>query len=122
MILSAPKDQGLTSLLYAVMRRHDAFLTHIVTLEHNQQQDLEGITQTPLPPGATPQEESEQADWLISQEPHVFVIDQVDDAKTAQAIIRHASGGKRAYVGMRAGSTFDALNQWRKLVGDDKSG
>jgi type II secretory ATPase GspE/PulE/Tfp pilus assembly ATPase PilB-like protein len=120
-ILSAPKDQGLTSLLYAVMRRHDAFLTHIVTLEHKQEQDLEGITQTPLPPGAPPQEEAKQADWLISQEPHVFLIDEVTDPKTAQAIVRHASGGKRAYVGMRAASTFDALNQWRKLVGDDKT-
>jgi type II secretory ATPase GspE/PulE/Tfp pilus assembly ATPase PilB-like protein len=120
-ILSAPKDQGLRSLLYSVMRKHDAFLTHIVTLEHNQQQDLEGITQTPLAPGASPAEEAKQADWLVSQEPHVFVIDEVQDPKTAQAIIRHASGGKRAYVGMRASSTFDALNQWRKLVGDDKA-
>lgn len=120
-ILSAPKDQGLTSLLYAVMRRHDAFLTHIVTLEHKQEQDLEGITQTPLPSGAPPAEEAKQADWLVSQEPHVFLIDEVTDPKTAQAIIRHASGGKRAYVGMHATSTFDALNQWRKLVGDDKA-
>ena len=28
---------------------------------------------------------------------------------------------KRVYVGIRAGSTFEALNQWRKLVGNDKT-
>ena len=27
--------------------------------------------------------------------------------------------GKRVYVGLRAGSTFQALDLWRKLVGDD---
>jgi type II secretory ATPase GspE/PulE/Tfp pilus assembly ATPase PilB-like protein len=26
---------------------------------------------------------------------------------------------RRVYVGLRAGSTFDALNVWRKLIGDD---
>jgi len=28
-------------------------------------------------------------------------------------------GGRRVYVGIRANSTFEALDQWRKLVGDD---
>jgi type II secretory ATPase GspE/PulE/Tfp pilus assembly ATPase PilB-like protein len=119
-LVSAPKNQGLTSLIYSILRRHDAFLTHIVTLEHNPDLDLEGITQTPLPAGATPQEEAKQAEWLISQEPHIFMIDKIEDPKTALAVVRHAAAGKRAYVGMRASSTFDALSQWRKLVGDDK--
>jgi len=29
--------------------------------------------------------------------------------------------GRRVYLGMRAGTTFEALEQWRKLVGDDKA-
>jgi len=31
-LLSAPKGQGLTSLVYGVLRRHDAFLSHIQTI------------------------------------------------------------------------------------------
>ena len=49
----------------------------------------------------------------------------ISDTKAAQAVIRFAESGretgKRVYVGLRATSTFDALRQWRRLVGDDKS-
>jgi type II secretory ATPase GspE/PulE/Tfp pilus assembly ATPase PilB-like protein len=34
-------------------------------------------------------------------------------------LIKYAAG-KRVYVGLTAGSSFDAVTQWRKLVGDDK--
>ncbi len=34
-LIATPKGQGLTSLLYAVLRAHDAFLTHIQTLERH---------------------------------------------------------------------------------------
>ena len=34
--------------------------------------------------------------------------------------MKFGSAGKRAYLGLRAGSTFEALDQRRKLVGDDK--
>ena len=32
-LVTAPKAQGLTSILYALMRRHDAFLQHLQTIE-----------------------------------------------------------------------------------------
>src|SRR5688572_11277380 len=47
-LVSAPKTQGLTSTLYAILRAHDAFLTHIHTLEPDPDIDLEGITQNEL--------------------------------------------------------------------------
>src|SRR5437868_905215 len=51
-LVSAPKGMGLTSLLYGVLRGHDAFLQHIQTVERDPQQDLEGITQNKLPANA----------------------------------------------------------------------
>jgi general secretion pathway protein E len=48
------------------------------------------------------------------------MVDKVDDPKSAAELIRFAGTGKRVYVGLRAGSTFDALALWRKLVGDDR--
>ena len=49
-LLAAPKMQGLTSLCYAVIRAHDAFIQHIHTIERGKEQDLEGITQNELAP------------------------------------------------------------------------
>ncbi len=118
-LLTAPDGQGLTNLCYAILRKHDAFLSHIQTLERDQQTDLEGIRHNALPASAPAAEESKQIDWLISQEPDVIYIDRIEDPRTAIDLAKYAKAGKRAYVAMRAPTTFDALAQWRKLVGDD---
>lgn len=119
-LLAAPKGHGLTAMLYAVLRRHDAFLSHIQTVERNPQIDLEGITQNKLSSSAPPADEAKQVNWVCSQEPDVIMVDKLEDARSAADLIKFASTGRRAYVGMRAGSTFEALQQWRTLVGDDK--
>jgi type II secretory ATPase GspE/PulE/Tfp pilus assembly ATPase PilB-like protein len=121
-IVSAPKDQGLTTMFYAILRAHDAFLTHIQTIERDPDQDLEGITQNKLAAGANPAEETKQTEWIISQEVDVLGLSLVEAPETARAVAKFALGenGRRVYVGLRASSTFEALSQWRKLVGDDK--
>lgn len=119
-LVSAPRRQGLTTLLYGIIRGHDAFLTFIQTLEREPARDLEGITQNRFAANATPAEETKQVDWLISQEPDIILVDQIDAPQTAANLIKFAKAGKRVYVGMRAANTFEALEQWRKLVGDDR--
>lgn len=123
-LVSAPKGQGLTSLLYAVLRGHDAFLEHIHTVERAPDIDLEGITQNKLPANITPADEFKQTNWVISQEPDIIMIGKVDDSRTATDLIRFSGDkdhNRRVYVGMQSASTFDALAAWRKLVGDDKA-
>jgi type II secretory ATPase GspE/PulE/Tfp pilus assembly ATPase PilB-like protein len=118
-LVSAPKGMGLTSTLYGILRAHDAFLTHIHTLEPDPDIDLEGITQNELPKQANPQEDAKQVGWVISQEPEVIMISRLEDSRAAQELAAFASE-KRVYVGLRAGNTQDTLNAWRKLVGDDR--
>jgi type II secretory ATPase GspE/PulE/Tfp pilus assembly ATPase PilB-like protein len=120
-LVSAPKGQGLTSTMYGIMRAHDAFLTHIHTVERAPEEDLEGITQNPIPANATPEDEYKALSWVISQEPELIVITMVESPKSAQDLVKYAGNGRRVYIGLRAGSTFQALEQWRKLVGSDKA-
>ena len=122
-LVAAPKQQGLTTMLYAILRAHDAFLSHVQTIERVTAEDLEGITQNKLGANVTPADEAKQTEWVCSQEPDVLMIDEVINPASARELIRFASDparGRRVYVGMRAGSAFDAMNQWRKLVGDDE--
>lgn len=122
-LVSAPKAQGLTSLLYAILRGHDAFLEHIHTVERVPDIDLEGITQNKLPANVSPADEFKQTDWVISQEPDIIMISKLEDSRTATSLARYSGDrehNRRAYIGMQAASTFDALANWRKLVGDDK--
>lgn len=120
-LLSTPKGQGLTGLVYAVVRKHDAFLTHIHTIERDPPSELEGVTQNPLPAKASGTEEAKLTDWVTSQQPDVIAMSSVEDPRSAQSLAAFAAEGHRVYVGLRASSTFDAIRAWRKLVGDDKS-
>jgi type II secretory ATPase GspE/PulE/Tfp pilus assembly ATPase PilB-like protein len=120
-LVAAPQGQGLTSLLYALARKHDAFLSHIHTIEHAPDDELEGITQNKLAADATGADMMKLMTWVTSQEPDVLIVDRVDDAQCALELLRFAGTDKRVYVGIRAGTTLDALAEWRKLVRDEKA-
>src|ERR1043165_7718404 len=102
-LVDAPKGQGLTTLLYAILRAHDAFLSHIHTVERGTTQDLEGISQNKLPSSATPAEEQKMVSWVASQEPDVLMVSEVQDPRSASALMKLAAE-KRVYVGVRARS------------------
>jgi type II secretory ATPase GspE/PulE/Tfp pilus assembly ATPase PilB-like protein len=118
-LLAAPKGHGLTSLCYAVIRAHDAFLTHIHTIERGADQDLEGITQNRLAVGTSPAEELKQVTWVCSQEPEVIMLTSLEEPASAKELVKFAATGRKAYVAVRADSALEAVNVWRKWVGDD---
>lgn len=119
-LLCAPREQGLTTMLYTIVRAHDAFVSHIQTIEHSPKEDLEGITQNRLAPNTTPAEELKQVEWVTSQQPDIIMMDEIANPASAAELCRFAleGEGRRVYVGMRSPSTFDALTAWCKLVGD----
>jgi type II secretory ATPase GspE/PulE/Tfp pilus assembly ATPase PilB-like protein len=117
-LVAAPPGHGLRSTVYAVLRAHDAFLTHILTVERAPDGEVEGITQVVIPHSASGPEELEKVKWVASQEPDVMAVPVLADSGSAQVVARFATV-KRVYVGLRAGSAFDALTAWRRLVGDD---
>ena len=88
--------------------------------EHAPDDELEGITQNKLPSDASAADMRKLAGWVNNQEPDVVLVDRVDDFDTAAELVKYAAKEKRLYVGIRAGSTMDAVSMWRKLVGDDR--
>ncbi len=117
-LLSAPRKQGLTSLCYAVLRAHDAFLQNIVTVERDAEQDLEGITQNKLERGATAAVEAKLVNWVVSQQPDVALLSKPESPQAAADLIKYAKD-HRVYFGIVANNTLEALSIWRKFVGDD---
>jgi type II secretory ATPase GspE/PulE/Tfp pilus assembly ATPase PilB-like protein len=120
-LVAAPKGQGLTTMLHTILRGHDAFQYHLQTVEHAPKEDLEGITQNKLAANASPADEFKQVEWVSSQIPDVLLVDEITNPQSARELVKFAREGRRVYLGMRAGTTFEALDQWRKLVGDDKA-
>jgi len=119
-LLAAPVGQGLTTLQYAMLRQHDAFLSHIQTIEREPESDLEGITQNKLARTSSAAEELEKVQWVVSQEPDCMLVDMIQNPKSTHDLIAHAEAGRRAYIGMRSPSAIDAITEWRKLVGNDE--
>ena len=123
-LVAAPKQHGLSSTLYTLMRAHDAFLNHIQTVERAPKEDLEGITQNKLSAAPAAAEEYKMVDWVTSQLPDTLMIDEVASPESAKALCKFIQEGTEAtrsvYVGVRAGSAFDAITQWMRLVGDDQ--
>ena len=100
-LLGAPRGQGLTSLCYAMLRDHDAFLYHVHTVERGPEFDLEGVTQNALAVNASPADEAKQVNWVVSQEPDVLLVTSVEDPKSAVDLTKFSAGERRVYVGMR---------------------
>lgn len=121
-LLGAPAGGGLDALVYGFIREHDAFTQHILTLERNKRLDLEGVTQQDLPVTADAAEEQKALSWIADQEPNVLIVDRLVGRGGAQEVLRLARAERRrAYVGMRANDTAEAVAQWIKLVGDPKA-
>ena len=118
-LLSAPRGQGLTALSYAMLRGHDSFLHFLQSVERDQEQDLEGVTQNKLDRGATGAEETKMVNWILSQQPEVILVSKPEAPESALSLIKAAVDGRRIYVSMVANSAFDTLAAWQKLVGDD---
>ena len=116
-VAAAPPGNGLKTLLYALIREHDAFVQHIQTFERERPTELEGISHNVVDPDA---DEAERLDWVTSQLPDVLLVQRLEQQAAARMLSAYAKE-KRAYLGVRAGSAFDALTKWRKLVGDDKA-
>ena len=119
-LLAMPKGQGLTTLQYAMLRNHDAFTSHILTIERDPPIDLEGISQDKLVAKATAEDEASRVSWATSQEPNVILTGPLESRSSAASLISYSKQA-RVYVGVRAGDVFEAIDAWRKLVGDEKA-
>lgn len=119
-LVAAPAGQGLTTMEYALIRQHDAFLSHIQTLERDADDDLEGITQNRLGKQASQADELEKLQWIVSQEPDCILMADIANPKSVRELIAHAEQGRKVYLGLRAHSAMEALMDWRKLVADDE--
>jgi len=113
-IISGQAANGTTSTLYSLLKRHDAFMKQLVTLEARVTVDLDNITQQTY---ADPAEQLANFGSLVRRDPDVIMVDGCRNAQTAKAIV-DAAGTKSILLGLTADSSFVALAKWIKLCGD----
>ena len=118
-IISGPKQTGVTTTLYALLRNHDAFINSVNTLERQPSGDLPNITQNVYAlsdTGTTTFGAKLQA--VVRMGPDIVGVAECEDAETARVACAAAKDGKLVYVTLKADSMLQALGKWMRLVGD----
>ena len=113
-IVSGRRKSGLTSTLYALLRRQDAFMKQLTTCEANPLIDLENVTQNQY---ESPADLPRLLTITVRRDPDVIMVDRCPDETTAD-LIRQISKVKLVLLGMQARDSFVALAKWTKACGD----
>jgi type II secretory ATPase GspE/PulE/Tfp pilus assembly ATPase PilB-like protein len=118
-IISGPKQSGITTTLYALLRNHDPFMNNINTLEKQPSAELPNITQhifTLSDTGSTTYPQKLQA--VLRMGPEIIGIADCEEAQSASLACQASKDGKTVYATIEATSVIQALGKWLKLVAD----
>ena len=114
-----PKDSGITTLQYATLRAHDAYMQNIYTVEAKPQLKLDNVTQYEHDPSRGEASFARTLQTVIRREPDVVLVEQCEDRETAQLACRAATD-KKIYLTIRAANSIDAVSKLQALVEDGK--
>ena len=118
-LVSGPKDQGLSTTVYSLARSHDAFLFNIQTLEFEVEQTVHNITQRQVKPGSDTTFSGE-LQRLFRADPDIVILPEVRDQATAVMATEAAAKKQLVYAALNASDVFSALNKWLQLTGDHR--
>ena len=117
-ICSGPKESGVTSLLYAMIRQHDAFMRNIHTLEVQKVMDIENVSQHVHDAKGGQVSFSRQLQSILRTDPDIVMVGDCVDAETAALSAEYATQ-KKIYLGLNAADSFDGLQKYQQFVGDN---
>ena len=119
-VLAGLPDGGRTSLMYALIREHDAYTSNVQTIEVDPQSVIEGVRHNVW----NPQEAAEYATLvrsILRRDPDVVGVAELPDEATAQEIAKGAdSANSRVYAVVKADDPLKALQIYAQMVGDQK--
>lgn len=128
-LLNTPRDNGRTTLLYSVLKRHDAYINNVQTVEIDPQANLEGVrgnkfdaaSDANLPAGATGPEFATLVRSIMRRDPQVVGVAELPDAATAKEVSRADHERARVYLSFNAPDAAAGVQAWVKFVGDQRA-
>ena len=124
-----PRDNGRTTLMYSVLKRHDAYINNVQTVEIDPQTALEGVrgnkfdaqSDAALPAGATGPEFATLVRSIMRRDPQVVGVAELPDAATAKEVSRADLERARVYLSFNAPDAVAGVQAWAKMVGDQRA-
>jgi len=118
-IISGPRNSGVTTTFYTLLRNHDAFLNSITTVERQTSGKLPNIVQNTFAlsdSGVTTYAKKLQS--VVRMDQDIIGVADCENAETAQIACTAAAAGKLIYVTFEEENVLRAIAKWIKLVGD----
>ncbi|MHC4094217.1 MAG: ATPase, T2SS/T4P/T4SS family [Planctomycetota bacterium] len=119
-LVGAPAGHGLSTSVYSLVGRHDAYTSNIKTLEHEILTELAGVDQVRWDPDNPDVDYATNLQSILRRDPDVVMISEAIDVETARAVAESGLNGPLLYVPQRAAAVTEQIQQWAKIVGDVK--
>jgi type II secretory ATPase GspE/PulE/Tfp pilus assembly ATPase PilB-like protein len=119
-ILSAPPGNGLTTLGFAMISRHDAYTSNIKTLERELVYRVEGVEHKAFAPEPGVDDYASALTKIIRRDPDVVLATDISEPGSAKAATLTGLERPLVYVQIPAESLSGAVTTWMQAVGDPK--
>ncbi|MCK5556834.1 MAG: Flp pilus assembly complex ATPase component TadA, partial [Candidatus Hydrogenedentes bacterium] len=113
LIVSGAPKSGVTSTLYSLLRKQDAYIKLLTTVESKSSMDLENVTQNQY---GEVEKLEETFSSVIRRDPNMVLLDNCPDENIAQMVYQFAKENS-IMVGWRAKDSFTALARWVMTIG-----
>lgn len=119
-LIATPADNGRTTLLYALVRAHDAYTSNVQTIEIDKQATIEGVRQNVFDPAKDGSEYSTTVRSILRRDPDVVGVAEMPDEATAKEVASADHPRTRTYFAMRGDGALQSFQLYAKGVGDQK--
>ncbi len=119
-LLGTPPGQGLTTLAYSFVNRHDAYTSNIKILERESLTHIEGVDHVVWDPNNPAVDFATNLQSMLRRDPDIVLIDELRDKETAVVAAAPGMQGPLLYLPQRMPSLNDQLRDWLAKVGDAK--
>jgi len=120
MLLGAPTGQGLSTLAYSFVNRHDAYTSNIKILERENLTRIEGVDHIVWDSSNPAVDFATNLQSILRRDPDIVMIDELRDKDTAVNAAAPGMQGPLIYIPQRLDTITDQLRDWITKVGDAK--
>lgn len=117
-LIGAPPGNGLTTLGYSLIGRHDAYTTNIKTLEREIMLRRDGVDHTQFDADNPDLDFATNLQSILRRDPDVVLISDIMDKDTARVAAEPGNDGPLIYVPQRLPGVKEQVVDWVKRVGD----
>jgi general secretion pathway protein E len=119
-LVGAPPGHGLTTTMYALLNRHDAYTANIKTLEREVEARIDGVDHVQYDATNPEVDFATNLQSILRRDPDVVMIDLIKDPETAQVTTDPGMQGPLIYVPQVQPTIVEQIRQWVRAVGDVK--